>query len=394
MLKPFIITIDGPAGVGKSTIAKKLADAFNISMLDTGAMYRTLGIKLGSEIVDLEDDKVESLASSYLFTLDGHSADAHLMCNDEDVYSLPIRTEKASRLSSIVAKLPVIRKVLQENQRALAQEFSLVAEGRDMGTRVFPDAQCKIFLDASTEVRAKRRYDELIEKEQEADFLELLKNITERDKADRTREIDPLKPADDALVVDTSYLSLEEVFQQLHTHIKKVLEESSYSLVTQQQREQREQVQQEKISQESKNLQQQEIKQESLSISGNSQEEHKITVACMLDMNIRTLKALQKANQLARNPFTVSELAGLFAAKDAWKFIPTCLCSSLKDIDIHFNFLEQVPAIEIAVEVVSDNKKYGEVEASLIAQITASNLCLLCKPLQNDIYIKECKTKY
>ncbi len=301
------------------------------------------------------------------------------MCNDEEVYRLPIRTEKASRLSSIVAKLPVIRKILQENQRALAKNFSLVAEGRDMGTKVFPHAQCKIFLDASTEVRAKRRYDELIEKGSDADFLELLKNITERDKTDRTREVDPLKAADDAFIVDTSYLNLEEVFQQLHAHIKNTFGENPlpFSVQTVQEEKQETRL----------------VQEENQNISNISQENEKIIVACIIDINTRTLKALQCADKLERNPFTVSEVAGLFAAKDAWKFIPTCLGSSLKDVDINFNFFEQVPAIEIAVEVVSNNKKYAETEALLIAQVTASNLCLLCKPLQNDIYIKECKTK-
>ncbi len=221
--KPQVITIDGPAGVGKSTVAKKLAASYGYYMLDTGSMYRTLGIKLGAEAMDMTDEKLESELKKYTFSLKKNGNDYLLMCNDENVNSLPIRTDRASRLASVVSRNLLVRTYLQKYQKNLGAKYKLVADGRDMGTKVFPQSQCKIFLDASVEVRAKRRYDEYIAKGENCDFDTLIAEIQSRDMADRTREHDPLKAAPDALVIDTSHLSIEEVFKKVHDYAKEKL---------------------------------------------------------------------------------------------------------------------------------------------------------------------------
>ncbi len=193
-------------------------------MLDTGSMYRTLAIKLGAEIMDMSDEELEKKLAQYNFSLKKVGSNYELMCNDEEVNSLPIRTDRASRLASLVSKHPVVRKFLQKYQRDLGQEFSLVADGRDMGTKVFPNSKCKIFLDASVEVRAKRRFDEYVAKGESSNYNELYEEIKARDLADRTREHDPLKPADDALIVDTSNLNIQEVYEKLLSYAKEKLQ--------------------------------------------------------------------------------------------------------------------------------------------------------------------------
>ena len=154
--------MDGPAGVGKSTLARRLASELGVAYLDTGAMYRTLGLRLGAQAADMTDEDLRARCGECRFTLEqrGESSAPVLCCNGEAVGD-EIRTEKASRLASLVARLPVLREELQRAQREIGAQCSLVAEGRDMGTRVFPTARHKFFLDARPEVRAMRRWLEL-----------------------------------------------------------------------------------------------------------------------------------------------------------------------------------------------------------------------------------------
>jgi cytidylate kinase len=213
----FIVTVDGPAGVGKSTLAKKLAKHLGIAYLDTGAMYRSLGLRVGAGIADLSDGKMQEEFSKYAFSLKKEADQYVLYCNDEKIGD-EIRTEKASRLASIMGKLPEARKALQKFQREIGKNISLVAEGRDMGTVVFPHASVKFFLDARPEVRAKRRYDELLQKGQTEKYEDILQNIIARDEQDRNRAVDPLKPHETAIIVDTSDLDIDGVFQTLLRH--------------------------------------------------------------------------------------------------------------------------------------------------------------------------------
>ena len=211
-----VITVDGPAGVGKSTLARRLAATLGIAYLDTGAMYRTLGLRLGAEAADMDEARLRARCREYRFSLEaGQPGESPQLCCNGEPIGPEIRTERAGRLASLVAKLPVLREELQRAQRALGEKYSLVAEGRDMGTRVFPDAPHKFFLDARPEVRAKRRYLELEARGtlNGLTFEEILRGIEERDAQDRGRAVDPLRPAEDAVLVDTSDLDLDGVMQ-------------------------------------------------------------------------------------------------------------------------------------------------------------------------------------
>ncbi len=373
MSKPFIITIDGPAGVGKSSLAKKLAKAFDIAMLDTGAMYRTLGLKLGASCMDMTDEKLERLARSYVFTLDNNSSSAQLLCNNERVDDLPIRTEKASRLSSLVAKLPIIRTVLHESQRAISQNFSLLTEGRDMGTKVFPNAQCKIFLDAQSIVRAKRRYDELIAKGEEVDYDSLLENLIERDNQDRNRVIDPLKPAEDAYIFDTSEHTFEEVYNHLYEYIGQKMKEQNQNI-------------EEEFTHLDKNG-----NACMVDVGDKSVTKRIAIVGCRVDINENTMRLL-KENALPKGDvLTTAKIAGILAAKQTSALIPMCHPLAISYADIRFNVIDTPPSIEIEAEVHTADRTGVEMEALIAAQITSATIYDMCKAVQKDICISECR---
>ncbi|WP_421899104.1 (d)CMP kinase [Maridesulfovibrio sp.] len=211
---PFIITLDGPAGVGKSTLAKRLADRFEIAYLDTGAMFRGTAWKLGEGSWNWEADKLAEALKGLEFTLSGSGSSSTLSLNGTPLTD-EIRTETVGMWASNVAKIPAVREYQKIAQRAIGETTSLIAEGRDMGTVIFPQAPCKFFLDADLEERARRRFEQLKDMGKPADMAELIAQIAARDDQDRNRKVAPLKPAEDSILVDTTHLDINGVFDKL-----------------------------------------------------------------------------------------------------------------------------------------------------------------------------------
>jgi len=221
--KQDIITIDGPSGVGKSTISRKVAAALGFTYLDTGAMYRGVGLFLLGRETDLNDaeaiaENLQALELRLLPAADENS-DVGVSINGE-IVSDAIRTPDMAMVASKVSAVPVVREILTKMQRGYGDKGQIVAEGRDTGTVVFPKAGYKFFLDADPEERAERRCRQLREKGVEADFSQILAMTIERDKNDRQREIAPLKQATDATLIDTTSMSIDEVVREVLAGVK------------------------------------------------------------------------------------------------------------------------------------------------------------------------------
>ena len=214
------IAIDGPAGAGKSTIAKQLAKDLGYIYVDTGALYRAVGYYMDKQGVDLgaEDQVVPRLGelTAELKYIDGEQ---RVLVNGEDV-TQKIRTPKMSMAASKVSALPAVRDFLFELQRKIARENDVIMDGRDIGTVVLPDAQVKIYLTASPQERVRRRHAELLQKGEKASFEEVLADIVERDYNDSHRAVAPLRQAQDAILVDTTHLDLEKSVERIHQLIK------------------------------------------------------------------------------------------------------------------------------------------------------------------------------
>lgn len=209
-MKAFSVAIDGPSGAGKSTIAKFLAEKLNFLYVDTGAMYRSIGLYAARQGVASNDaDAVEALLPQIKLDLAYVDGEQRIFLNGEDV-SRAIRTEEASKNASAVSAIPAVRAFLLEFQRSFAKQNCILMDGRDIGTVVLPDADVKIFLTASAEARAQRRYKEQVERGEDVTLEAVFEAIRKRDEADSSRAAAPLKAADDAVVVDTTYLNLEE----------------------------------------------------------------------------------------------------------------------------------------------------------------------------------------
>lgn len=205
-----VITLDGPAGVGKTTLAKRMADSLNVSYMDTGAMFRCWALKLGAGAELLDEQDLRSRCAAWPFSLAGSGAGTSLLCKGQAVRN-EIRTEEVGMLAARLATVPVIRELLKNAQQTMGAHCSLVVEGRDMGTVVFPQARFKFFLDASPEVRAMRRLRELEQRGEKPQLSELTEQIRKRDSMDRNRAVAPLRPAADAVLVDTSTLDIDGV---------------------------------------------------------------------------------------------------------------------------------------------------------------------------------------
>lgn len=220
------IAIDGPSGAGKSTIAKRAAKALGYIYIDTGAMYRTVGLYLLRAGVDIrtEHERVLESLSDINIDIKYISGNQHIFLNGEDVTSL-IRTPEISMAASYAGTVKEIREKMTAIQRTLAKNNNCIMDGRDIGSFVLPNAEVKIYLTADVKVRAKRRYEELCEKGEEVTLDEVLESMLERDKNDSSREFMPLKRAEEAILLDTTDLSLNESCEKVIDIIKNKINE-------------------------------------------------------------------------------------------------------------------------------------------------------------------------
>jgi CMP/dCMP kinase len=217
-----VITMDGPGGSGKGTLSQMLAQKLKWHLLDSGALYRVLALAVNSHHVDPEDEVSLELLAVHLdvqFQATGAGMPCKVILEGEDV-SEQIRSEKIGNLASQVSHFRRVRRALLQRQRHFRRAPGLVADGRDMGTVVFPEALLKFYLTASCEERAKRRHLQLKEKGISANISALTQKLEERDARDENREASPLRPADNALIVDTSALSISQVFDEIWTHVE------------------------------------------------------------------------------------------------------------------------------------------------------------------------------
>ena len=219
MEKKFIITIDGPAGAGKSTVSKTLAKKLNYIYLDTGALYRALAYKTLKLKISLDDvSAIANLCSSTTVVLKNIDGQMKVSVDGEDVEE-KIRTEEVGLAASKISTFAVVRERLLNLQREAGAQGGIVAEGRDMGSVVFPHADYKFFLDAKLEERIKRRYEELLDKGASIEYKTIQKDMFTRDKQDKQREIAPLKAPDDAIIIDSDNLSAVEVVDKIIFYI-------------------------------------------------------------------------------------------------------------------------------------------------------------------------------
>lgn len=213
---PVAIAIDGPAGAGKSTIAKTAAKELNFIYVDTGALYRTVGLAATRKGVEAMPSKeVDELLKNIRVELTFNDENQQVVLLDGEDVSELIRTPEASMMASAISAVPAVREYLLDLQRNIAKRNNVIMDGRDIGTVVLPDAKVKIFLYAEPEDRAKRRYDELIAKGMDVNYEDILKDVKQRDYNDSHRDIAPLKPAKDSIMVNTTGNTLEQSVQLL-----------------------------------------------------------------------------------------------------------------------------------------------------------------------------------
>jgi cytidylate kinase len=220
MAKDLIVTIDGPSGAGKSTISQMVAAKLGYAYLDTGAMYRAVGLKIERTATDCDDQSaLATLLAGIDLELRPENGETRVILDGEDV-SEAIRTPEMSMVASRVSAIPAVREKLTALQRQIGGRGRIVAEGRDMGTVVFPDAAWKFFLDATPEERTRRRVLQLKEKGQDVDEAETLALIIKRDHDDSSRALAPLKPAEDGVIIDSSKMTIDQVVSYMFEHVE------------------------------------------------------------------------------------------------------------------------------------------------------------------------------
>lgn len=221
-MMPPVITIDGASGTGKGVVTQLIAQQLGWHLLDSGVLYRVLALAAEKHGIAFDDEKTLQVLAEKLaveFVVINPSVPPNILLEGQDV-THTIRTEKIGNAASKVGALPAVRTALLGRQRAFREAPGLVTDGRDMGTVVFPDAKVKIFLTASPEERARRRHNQLKEKGVDVNLSDLIKELRERDKRDQERAVAPLKPADDATIIDTDLLSIPEVVERIMSEIR------------------------------------------------------------------------------------------------------------------------------------------------------------------------------
>lgn len=215
-----VIAIDGPSGAGKGTLSQLVAKHLGYHLLDSGALYRLVALSVIKQAVNIEDEQaIADVAIRLQVKFDVTGDATQIVLAGENVTDA-IRHENVSMAASVVAAYPKVRAALLQRQKDFAQAPGLVADGRDMGTTVFPGAQVKIFLTASAEARAERRYKQLIQKGAAVDMAALIKDIKDRDDRDTNRSVSPLKPANDAVILDSTALTIEQVLEAILTKVQ------------------------------------------------------------------------------------------------------------------------------------------------------------------------------
>ena len=215
------VAVDGPAGAGKSTVSRRAAKILGLVYVDTGALYRAIGLYAIEKGIDTKDEKaVTSVLKEITVDLDNSGGEQRVLLCGEDVTG-NIRTGAVSMAASDVSSYPEVRAFLLETQKKIAREKSVIMDGRDIGTVVLPEADVKVFLTADADVRAKRRFLELTERKEKVDYNTILAEINERDHNDKNRAVAPLKQADDAILLDTSEMSFDESIHALVNIIRK-----------------------------------------------------------------------------------------------------------------------------------------------------------------------------
>lgn len=215
-----VVTIDGPSGCGKGTVSQLLATRLQWHFLDSGVMYRVLALAAEREQISVQHvDELVQLAEDLAISFDDRELPAKIFLAGEEI-TLAIRSENCSQQASIISVIPAVRDALNKQMRDCRRVPGLITDGRDMGTVVFPDATLKFYLDADPTIRAERRYRQLQEKGINVNLARVFEDIAERDQRDSKRDVAPLRPADDAIIVDTSNMSAQEVFQYLYDIVR------------------------------------------------------------------------------------------------------------------------------------------------------------------------------
>jgi cytidylate kinase len=222
--KRLTIAIDGPSGAGKSTVARSLAKELGYTYIDTGAMYRSVALRVKERGISTEEElAINQLASSLHITFITDGTKACVLCDGEDITEA-IRTHEISHLASTISKQKGLRDVLVQMQREMGKGGGVILEGRDIGTVVFPDAEVKFYMDAESEERTRRRYDEMVEKGVAVDFKETREELMRRDHNDMHRAHSPLKKAADAIFIDSTHYSVKEVVEEMVRIVKEKME--------------------------------------------------------------------------------------------------------------------------------------------------------------------------